>query len=379
MVFLSSLFRKKDNVHKATVTTSNNEPKKRTEKAALLHLKGKPDANGLYPSELVMLSYAEKYKINETNFPAYLKNTYEIVNPAKMLKSLQSRGFLEVGAAKDALDSFKLPELKEMATSLGIAVKGKKADIIAQLSEADESSLSQFVKDRTWKLTESGKNTLAENPYIQYFLKKHPYNVTEVGVDLWTVNKEFVENPKRPYRDIIYRQLNDQMNRASIAFQSNPNSGSFVTQQYCQCYRLMGLFIEEEGESYLNAADMYFQYIFKRINVHAGLQLLTGYALFNGDSARQNGIINRYYENIKLYPFHKTELLRLIDELGIEGDGVREALTASFKRANDTGIMTEEQAADFVILELSGEVDVSKDLADELAQKATKDLGKLIK
>ena len=31
---------------------------------------------------------------------------------------------------------------------------------------------------------------------------------------------------------------------------------------------LMGLFIEEEGKSYINAADMYFQYLFKRINIH---------------------------------------------------------------------------------------------------------------
>ena len=30
-----------------------------------LHLKGKPDANGLYPAELVMLYYAEKYKVTE--------------------------------------------------------------------------------------------------------------------------------------------------------------------------------------------------------------------------------------------------------------------------------------------------------------------------
>ena len=365
MGLFSSIFRKKDDDKvKVSVTTEAKTP--------ILHLKGKPDADGLYPSELVMLSYAEKYKTTETNYPAYLTNTYEIVNPAKMLKSLQAKGYIEVGGAKDALDGFKLPELKEMAASLGIAVKGKKADIISQLHEADEESLSQFVKDRTWKLTESGKAALDANPYIQYFLEKHPYNVTEVGVDIWTVNKDFVKNPKRPYRDIVYRQLNDQMNKAFIAFQKDPASGSANTFQYCECYRQMGLFVEEEGKSYINAADLYFQYIYKRINIHAGLQLLRSYTLFKGDKKYQNETIKRYYDDIQLYPFHKTELLRLIDELGIEGDAVRDALITSFKRANDIGIMKEQEAADFVIFELNGEDNKSRNLADKLAKKAVK-------
>lgn len=265
-----------------------------------------------------------------------------------------------------------LKTMRNGRSSLGVAVKGKKADIVAQLSEVDEDSLSQFVKERTWKLTESGQEALKANPYIQYFLEKHPYNVTEVGVDIWTVNKEFVKNPKRPYRDIIYRQLNDQMNKASIAFQKDPASGNYNTYQYCECYRLMGLFIEEEGQSYINAADMYFQYLFKRINIHAGLQLLKNYVLFKSDKKYQNETIKHYYDDIQLYPFHKTELLRLVDELGVEGDAVRDALITSFKRANDTGIMTEQQAADFVILELNSEGDKSRDLADKLAKQAVK-------
>ena len=370
MGLFSSLFGRKDNGKiKVRVTT---EIKKETPKTSpTLHLKGEPDANGLYPSELVMLYCAERYKTTETNYHAYLTYTYEIANPAKMLKSLQTKGFIEVGAAKDMLDKYKVPELKELASFLGITVKGKKADIISQLSEADEESLSQFVKERTWKLTESGRAALNANPYIQYFLEQHPYNVTEVGIDIWTVNKEFVKDPKRPYRDIIYRQLNDQMNKASIAFQKGPTSVSYNTHQYCDCYRLMSLFIEEE-KSYIHAADLYFQYLFKRINIHAGLQLLQGYTLFKDDTKYQNEAIKRYYDDICLYPFQRTELLRLIDELEIEGDAVREALITSFKRTEDKGIMTEQEAADFVILELNGDGDKSRDLADKLAKKAVK-------
>ena len=373
MGIFSSLFGKKDNSpNNVTVTRSTSEIKNEANKTPSLHLKGKPDANGLYPSELVMLSLAERFKTTETYFPGYLAYSYEIANPPKMLKGLKAKGLIEEGSSKDVLANYKIPELKEIASSLGVAVKGKKADIVTQLSEIDETQLRTLVKERNWKLTEDGQAAMKANPYIGYFLENHPYNINEVGVDIWSVNEEFVKNPRRPYRDIIYHQLNNQMNKAAIAFQKDPMSGSADTHRYCECYRMMGLFIEEEGKSFVNAADFYFQYLFKRINIHAGLQLLKTIKLFKGDKKYQTEAIQMYYDDIQLYPFHKTELLRLIDELGVEGDAVRDSIITSFKRANDTGIMTEQEAADFVILELSGEVDKSRDLAAKLARKAVK-------
>ena len=372
MSFFSSLFGKKS-------VKNNNQPKaekvdtsKRIANTPSLHLKGKPDAYGLCPAELVMLSLAEKYKTTETNFPSYLTHTYEISNPLKMLKDLHNRAFLETGGAKDCLPGFKLTELKEIAAALNIPVKGKKADIIDQLSTVSEDALGAFVKERTWKLTEKGIEAIKANPYIQYFLDKHNYNVAEVGVNIWSVNEEFIRDPKRPYRDIIYGQLNKAMNEASIQFQKNPAAGTSATSRYCECYRLMGLFIEEEGKSYINASDMYFQYLFKRINIHAGLQLLVNWKTFNYDKKFRETFISRYYEEIQLYPYQKTELLRLLDELNVSGDDVRKSLIVSFERAQDTGVMTVKEAADFIILELSGDVDQSRDLAYKLAKKAVK-------
>lgn len=169
MGVLSSLFGKKDKNEDALTQRTAPEMKKDSIETPTLHLKGKPDTNGLYPSELVMLSVAERYKISETQFPGYLTYTYEVINPLKMLKDLQSRGFLKVGSPIDALPNFKLPELKEIAASLHITARGKKADIISQLSEVDEEHLGKYVRDFSWKLTESGNAALKANPYIQYF------------------------------------------------------------------------------------------------------------------------------------------------------------------------------------------------------------------
>jgi len=375
MGIFKSLFGKKDNQdapQPQSTPVVNTSGQRSPVSSPKLHMRGKPDEKGLYPGELVMLHVAERYKVSETNYPGYLTYQYEIANPVKALKNLQSRGFIEVGSAYDALPSYKVNELKEIAAAIGVTVKGKKADIISQLSEIEESKIGAFVKDRNWKRTAAGQAALDANPYIGYFLGKHDYNVTEVGVNIWTVNEEFLKNPRQSYRDVIYRQLNKQMNDAYIAFNKNSNSGNADTYRYCECYRLMGLFIEEEGKSFVNAADFYFQYIFKRINIHAGLQLLKSYQLFKNDKKYQSETVARFYDDIQLYPFHKAELLRLIDELEVSDSMIKDTMIHSFKRARDFGIMSESETADFIILELSGEGDKSKDLAIRAAQRAVK-------
>ena len=122
MSLFSSLFGKKKD-ETPTVKTSVPKPAKAaTEATPNLHLRGKADKNGLYPSELVMLAVAERYKINETNFSDYFMRKYEIVNPPKMLKSLQTRGFLEIGSPIDMLPGLKVAELKEIAAGVGLEV-----------------------------------------------------------------------------------------------------------------------------------------------------------------------------------------------------------------------------------------------------------------
>ena len=78
------------------------------------------------------------------------------------------------------------------------------------------------------------------------------------------------------------------------------------------------------------------------------------------------------YEDIKLAPYQRTELLRLIDKLDLNGEALRKALITSFERADDSGIMSPKETADFVIYELSGEMEISMDIANKLAKKAVK-------
>lgn len=378
MGLFSGIFGKRDNKNNQTINTNElskaDQKNTITETAPSYHLRGIPDANGLYPSELVMLSVAEKYKTSETNYPKYLVYDYEIPNPMKMLKDLQTRGFIRVGSPIETLSVLKVSELKSVASQLNLNGKNKKDEIIAQLSKENENALSKAITERVWKLTDAGQAEIKANPYIKFFLDEHSYNVAEVGVTLWTVNDAFIKNPKFLYRDIIFQQINDQQNKAYLEFTTKRALGNMSTRRYCDCFRIMSLFIEEEGTSYINAADYYFQYIYNIINIQAGLELIICYKLklATKDTKNLAGLINHFYDEIQLSPFQRIELLRLIDELGISREEVREKMILSFERTNNKGIMTANEAADFVLLELSGDVDQSKDLAEKLAKNALK-------
>ncbi|MBQ7147472.1 MAG: hypothetical protein IJR96_01850 [Pseudobutyrivibrio sp.] len=107
------------------------------------------------------------------------------------------------------------------------------------------------------------------------------------------------------------------------------------------------------------------------INVHAGMNFLKMYSYARDKKSKDEAIV-RYYDDIQLYPFQKADLLRLLDEANIDNSSIKLSLITSFDRTRNTGIMTSAEAADFIIYELSGEVEKSRELSYKLAQAATK-------
>ena len=266
-----------------------------------------------------------------------------------------------------------MAELKELAIALNVSDKGKKTEIIERLTSVPEDVLSNVIKKRMWRLTNKGIEAVKANPYIQYFLEKHSYDTTEVGVDIWMINNAVIEAPKMKYRDIIYRQLNLVANEMYIQISTNPESGTAMPHRYCECYRMMSLFIEEEGRSYVDVLNLYSWYLFERINVYGGLSLLNEYRLrMNGVDSKDTCIEN-YYNNVQLYPFHKEDLFRILGKLNADSYEIRKMMIESFARTRDVGIMSADEAVDFIILELSGDVDKSRELACKLGKKCNKE------
>ena len=79
--------------------------------------------------DLVMLYYAENYKVDEVKYPEYLRSRYEVGFAKEKLKSLEKRGYIRPSTAAESIPHMKVSNLKEIASQFGIKASGKKEDL----------------------------------------------------------------------------------------------------------------------------------------------------------------------------------------------------------------------------------------------------------
>lgn len=370
MAFFSFLFKKKNETDtKVKELHTDSLMKKELTK----NKRGIADPNGLYPSDLILLSLANKYKVNETDYPRYLTYECGIANPNVALKELEKNGFLRRSSAIESLQNLKLADLKEIANATGTVSKKTKSALIENLSILDESTLETYVKDKYWVVTEAGETALNYNRYIQYFLDRHQYSLEEIGIDIWDVNKAVNEHPESRYRDIIWHLMNNEENKVSIEIQTQKYTGDVATHKYCEIYRTMSLFLEEE-KNYTNAADYYFKYLYKWVNIHRGMNFLLQYSLKNNKEGKEKALC-QFYEDAQLYPYQKTDILRFKEELELNDEQLRKAMRTGFERSHDSGIFTYDEFTDYIFLELVGETEKSEAMCIRIAKEAAKKVG----
>lgn len=118
-----------------------------------------PDSAGLYPSEILLLFYVKKYKAWSKYFsgkpiPKFWEYKYGVNDILGMMKSLESRGFIEHGS-----------------------------------------------------LTDSGEKEILRNPYVLYIHQNE-----WVGISMKKMNALMAKNQNMTYRDVIW----GEMNRSSL-------------------------------------------------------------------------------------------------------------------------------------------------------------------
>lgn len=168
-----------------------------------------PSNQGLYPHEILMLHYANTYKVDKDNrFQNFWLYGYSVEDPQSVLDSLQSRGFIAIGDLRSALERCKVTELKAQLQTLGEKTTGKKAELIDRLlnSGNDEYLEAQF-PDRYYALTDTGTKELSENEYVVY-LHKTGY------MSVWEMNQRLTNNTANfSYRDFLWQSFNKQAAR----------------------------------------------------------------------------------------------------------------------------------------------------------------------
>ena len=164
-----------------------------------------PSNRGLYVAEILLLYYCSegKYPNPARGYPQFWWYEYGIQDVDAMLQSLEARGFLCVGTAKDSLAGLKVDQLKEILRKHNLHVSGKKAELVARIQEnvSEEDLVSDGVAYK-YALTEMGKQELEENAYVPY-MHKNSLTTGETGYTVWAVNKLLGTGDKSDWKEKI--------------------------------------------------------------------------------------------------------------------------------------------------------------------------------
>ena len=162
--------------------------------------------DGLYPHEVLVLSYADKYFDTDTEFQGFWWHQYGIKDVQAILQSLAAQGFIERGTIADAVHAGKLPAIKEELKKRNLKVSGKKEDLAERLVEAvPEDELSLIFSKRPYSVTESGAEILKKYEWIPYI---HSHRIEDL--DIWNLTEMVQTQPYLKYRDKIWGYLNNK-------------------------------------------------------------------------------------------------------------------------------------------------------------------------
>lgn len=187
-----------------------------------------PSARGLYPAEILLLEYCSKgaYPGPKNGYPGFWWFEYGIRNVDVVLKNLEERGYIAFASAKESVNDLTVSQLKELLMEHGESTTGKKAELVARVSDtiSEETLLSAGVRPK-YRLTETGAQELSENAYVPY-MHKAPNKTTEdtrfgLTFNVWSINKLLGSGDKSNWKKIVdeqERKINKEIADRNDAF-----------------------------------------------------------------------------------------------------------------------------------------------------------------
>ena len=299
-----------------------------------------PGPSGLYPHEVLMLSYAERFPVRGAEFQGFWWYQYGVKDPGGLLKDLMSRGYVRVGGTAQALANAKVPELKEACKELGLKATGKKDDLIGRLSEhAVELESRGMFQERYYALTESGQQALDEEPYVPW---AHANMRPEIGLTIWTIGEKVGGGGRRHWRDYQWGELN----RVGIEQASAGDFGLYRNTRLAMCE-----FLEEEGRT-LDALRM-------AVEVEC-LDLGGAVNSFNASSASAviDGMMPYKTSSLKSAPGVIRKIKKLAKDAGMSDADLNEFVAAhagELMTGAPIKVFTPEEVSRIVRLEIDGE------------------------
>ena len=124
---------------------------------------------------------------------------------------MEERGYIAFASAKESVNDLTVSQLKELLMEHGESTTGKKAELVARVSDkiSEETLLSAGVRPK-YRLTETGAQELSENAYVPY-MHKAPNKTTEdtrfgLTFNVWSINRLLGSGDKSNWKKIVDEQ-----------------------------------------------------------------------------------------------------------------------------------------------------------------------------
>ncbi len=187
-----------------------------------------PSNKGLYPAEIMLLEYCSKgnYPRPKNGYPGFWWFEYGIHDVGAVLKSLEDRGYIVFASAKESVKGFTVPQLKELLSAQGQPTTGKKAELVARISDTvPEDDLIAAGVQVKYDLTELGQQELSENAYVPY-MHSAPNKTTEddrfgLTFNVWSINQLLGVGDKSGWKVVVEdqeRKMNKETSDRNGAF-----------------------------------------------------------------------------------------------------------------------------------------------------------------
>ena len=153
---------------------------------------------GLYPVEVLMISYSKKIPETKDHFANFWLTRYYLTKPEETVDKLVQEGFIELDSPFNILDKLKSDVLKSILKDKSLPTTGKKSELIERIkANCDENEIKPFVTV-CYKPTEKGLKAVEENNYITMI---HRHN-TLTTINAVIVNKKLKGAPCSNYDDL---------------------------------------------------------------------------------------------------------------------------------------------------------------------------------
>lgn len=186
----------------------------------------------LYGSTLMLWAFGKCAPILDIDkYPVYFMRECRISNPKKLHTSLIENGYLGFPNIYEFLQTYRMPELKIMAESIGCEKSGRKSELIKRIIDnLPFQDIENLIKQsELFSLTEKGQLFLQNNFDLVELHIHYKYNISLSEF----IRNRFIGNRRRSFNDNVYNIISNRIYNNTLNQAYN-----LLEADYCSLYEI---------------------------------------------------------------------------------------------------------------------------------------------